>query len=67
VYVLKSLLDHIRDAFAPDPYRGYSLTQKFAILILALLCLLAAGFFRYQFIKSTVRDAIREERREPSR
>lgn len=62
MYVLRMLRGHIRDAFTPDPYRGYSRTQKVAILLALLLCFALAGFFRYQFIKATVRDAIREEK-----
>lgn len=62
MYVIKSLVEHLRDAFTPDRYLGYSRAQKLAILLGVLLCLALAGFFRYQFIKGTMRDAIREER-----
>lgn len=63
MYLFKSLSEHLRDAFRPGVL-GYSLKQKVAILILALLLLLGGGFFRFQFFKEAAREAIREELKE---
>lgn len=60
--LFRRLSDEVADLFRPHPILGYTLAQKVAILFFAVLLLLGGAFLRYQFVKTTVREAIREER-----